>query len=143
MKQVPFREPDRKSFHEDDYGMTYEEYVEMERREHDQKVGTAQELVLNYYNQFSAVTGDREAVSRIRKTLREDETFWDVSWAVIKLVEGEVNWISAIFRSEAKSLERSIGEKREQIRLEREAARRAEREAERAEMEASPMFGMF
>lgn len=143
MKPVPFREPSEKDFDADAYGMTFSEYVEMEREDHEDRVSRAQALILQYTADLSAVTGDREAVSRIRCRLREDEEFWHVSHTVVKMVEGEFTWTSSILRAEAKQTARAASEKFEKIRAEREAQRRAEIAAERAELEAAPTFGMF
>jgi hypothetical protein len=145
MRPATFKPTTRKEFDRRGLGeeTTYDDYVEMERGQHEARVGKAQELILTYTNMLSAVTGERDQVQEIRNQLRDDETFWEVSAVVADMLNDDFHWIAGILKSEAKRAHRSFGERMEQIREERAAKRRAEIEAEQAEMQSLPGFGMF
>lgn len=146
MKNIEFepttqRDFDRKGL--GDCGFTYPEYVEMEKAEFERRYAAAQLIYLNHVRRFGMAMGDREAIGRIRNELRDNEDFWDCCNEIVRMVEGEVNWISNIFRAEAKRISRSAEEKREALRQERAAARAAEIAAEKSALESMPTFGMF
>lgn len=147
MKQSIYKPMSEKNFQRkygDDYdGMSYQEFIDFDRKLHEERVGNAQLIILQYTEELKNLTGDREAVSRVRNKLREDEAFWKVCGTVVDIVEGEISWISNIFRAEAKRTSRVAQEKFEQIRRERAAEKAAEIAAENAELEAIPTFGMF
>lgn len=100
-------------------------------------------LHLDYSQRFGAVAGERDQVSVVREQLRADEAFWELSEHVLEMVGNAQDWVSAIFRVEAKRAVRKYAGRMEEIRLEREARIAAEKAAEQEELASMPNFGMF
>ena len=106
-------------------------------------MGRAIALHKSYSERLHAVSGDRELVSPIREELRADEEFWELCAEILEIVDNAQDWMSAIFRVEAKKAHRKFAGRMEEIRLEKIARIAAEKLAEQAEMAEMPTFGMF
>lgn len=106
-------------------------------------LGRATKLHRDFSGRFMAVIGDRPAVSVIRNELRENELFWELSEQILEIVGDNQDWVSAIFRVEAKNAVRKYIGRMEEIRAERAARIAAEKAAEEAELSSMLNFGMF
>lgn len=145
MQPIYYRAPSEKEYKQryvDEYD-SYEDFLEQDRRIHDERASKAQGIYLAYVQLLTPLTGNREAIALIREQMRADEDFWQASAMIAEMSGTDPNWIPAIMRAESKRAERSASENFEKIRAEKAAARAAEKAAELAELESMPNFGMF
>lgn len=103
----------------------------------------AQGLYLAYMEKLSSVTGDRDAIGRIREDIRVDESFWELGDTIAELTENKGDWINAILRAEGKRAKRMYADKLEELRRERDERLAAEKKAEMEQLMSMPTFGMF
>lgn len=113
--------------------------VDQSRDEFIRLWNNAVDVFQQYHRGFKYNEGNRPGISAIRQDMRKDGRFMECYEQILHMTQQKMDWISSIFRAEAREIERHYEERMKEIALLREEEKRKEM----AEIEALPTFGMF